>query len=129
MFSTTAPAAAFLEFLPAARDASSAHAQWTPADGPAPALYISHGAPPLFEDAAWIEALAAWAHRMPKPRGIVIVSAHWEQAPHARHCHPPRAEEHLLPLMTVAGAAGQDAGRKVFSDRVMETTLSAFVFG
>ena len=55
--------------------------------------------------------------------------AHWEQAPHARHCHPPRAEEHLLPLMTVAGAAGQDAGRKVFSDRVMETTLSAFVFG
>lgn len=81
MFSTTAPAAAFLEFLPAARDASSAHAQWTPADGPAPALYISHGAPPLFEDAAWIEALAAWAHRMPKPRGIVIVSAHWEQAP------------------------------------------------
>lgn len=55
--------------------------------------------------------------------------AHWEQAPHARHCHPPRAEEHLLPLMTVAGAAGQDGGRKVFSDRVMETTLSAFVFG
>lgn len=21
----------------------------------------------------------------------------WEQAPGARHCHPPRAEEHLLP--------------------------------
>ena len=31
--------------------------------------------------------------------------------------------------MVVAGAAGQDAGRKVFSDRVMETTLSAFTFG
>ena len=52
----------------------------------------------------------------------------WEQAPGARQCHPPRAEEHLIPLMTVAGAAGNDAGRKVFSDRVMETTLSAFVF-
>jgi len=55
--------------------------------------------------------------------------ANWTQAPGARDCHPQRAEEHLLPLMTVAGAAGQDAGRKVFSDRVLETTLSAFVFG
>ena len=54
---------------------------------------------------------------------------HWTQAPGARDCHPPRAEEHLLPLMTVAGAAGQDSGRKVFSDRVLETTLSAFAFG
>lgn len=52
----------------------------------------------------------------------------WEQAPGARQCHPPRAEEHLIPLMIVAGAAGDDAGRKVFSDRVMETTLSAFSF-
>ncbi len=55
--------------------------------------------------------------------------AGWERAPSARLCHPPRAEEHLLPLMVVAGAAGQDAGRRVFSDRVMETTLSAFHFG
>lgn len=55
--------------------------------------------------------------------------ANWEQAPGARQCHPPRAEEHLLPLMVVAGAAGADAGRKVFSDRVMETTISAFCFG
>ena len=35
----------------------------------------------------------------------------------------------VLPLMVVAGAAGQDAGEKVFADRVMETTLSAFRFG
>ena len=54
--------------------------------------------------------------------------AEWTQAPRARDCHPPRAEEHLLPLMTVAGAAGNSMGRKVFSDRVMETTLSAFAF-
>jgi aromatic ring-opening dioxygenase catalytic subunit (LigB family) len=53
----------------------------------------------------------------------------WDLAPGARQCHPPRAEEHLIPLMAVAGAAGQDTGRKVFSDRVMETTLSAFSFG
>lgn len=53
----------------------------------------------------------------------------WARAPSARLCHPPRAEEHLLPLMVAAGAAGQDPGQKVFSDRVMETTLSAFRFG
>jgi aromatic ring-opening dioxygenase catalytic subunit (LigB family) len=52
----------------------------------------------------------------------------WAQAPSARLCHPPRAEEHLLPLMVVAGAAGQGVGQRVFSDRVMETTLSAYRF-
>ena len=55
--------------------------------------------------------------------------ADWAQAPSARLSHPVRAEEHLLPLMVVAGAAGQDAGQHVFSDRVLETTLSAFRFG
>jgi len=53
----------------------------------------------------------------------------WAQAPMARWCHPPRAEEHLLPLMVVAGAAGQDLGRKVFTDRVLETRVSGFNFG
>jgi aromatic ring-opening dioxygenase catalytic subunit (LigB family) len=53
----------------------------------------------------------------------------WAEAPAARLCHPPRAEEHLLPLLVVAGAAGEDVGRRVFSDRVMETTLAAFHFG
>lgn len=55
--------------------------------------------------------------------------SNWDQAPGARDCHPPHAEEHLIPLMTIAGAAGMDTGYKVFSDRVMETTLSAFTFG
>jgi aromatic ring-opening dioxygenase catalytic subunit (LigB family) len=52
----------------------------------------------------------------------------WASAPSARSSHPPRQEEHLLPLMVVAGAASHDTGHKVFSDRVMETTLSAFIF-
>ncbi len=52
---------------------------------------------------------------------------HWAQAPAARASHP--REEHLLPLMVVAGAAGSDAGRRVFHDRVMGATVSAFAFG
>jgi len=53
----------------------------------------------------------------------------WEHAPSARLSHPPRAEEHLLPLFVAAGAAEGAPGKRVFSDRVMETTLSAFRFG
>lgn len=46
-----------------------------------PALYLSHGAPSLFEDALWIDELFTWAQSMPKPTAIVIVSGHWEHAP------------------------------------------------
>ncbi len=53
----------------------------------------------------------------------------WARAPAARDCHPPRAEEHLLPLLVAAGAAGEDAGQRVFSDVALEVRLSAFRFG
>jgi len=52
----------------------------------------------------------------------------WTAAPHARHCHPPGGEEHLLPLMVVAGAAGDSLGSKVYSEKIMQTTISAFRF-
>jgi 4,5-DOPA dioxygenase extradiol len=60
---------------------AGAHAPWTPADGPLPALYLSHGAPPLFEDTGWMTELFGWARSMPRPRAVLIVSAHWEAAP------------------------------------------------
>ncbi|MET8977171.1 class III extradiol ring-cleavage dioxygenase [Streptomyces sp. NPDC004539] len=46
-----------------------------------PALYLSHGAPPLFDDGPWLRELFTWAQRLPKPKSILIVSAHWENAP------------------------------------------------
>ena len=46
-----------------------------------PALYIGHGAPPLLDDALWSSQLAAWARDLPRPKAILIVSAHWESAP------------------------------------------------
>ncbi|WP_035856699.1 class III extradiol ring-cleavage dioxygenase [Cryptosporangium arvum] len=61
--------------------AAAPHALWTPDDGPLPSLYLSHGAPPLFEDATWMDQLFAWARSLPKPKAILIVSAHWEMAP------------------------------------------------
>ncbi len=54
--------------------------------------------------------------------------AEWSRAPAARLSHPAGAEEHLLPLFVAAGAAPGATGRKVFSDRVLETTISAFRF-
>jgi aromatic ring-opening dioxygenase catalytic subunit (LigB family) len=76
---------------------------------------------------AFDDWLTAACSASPAERTAALTA--WEQAPHARLCHPPRAEEHLLPLMLAAGAATDDTGAKVFSDRVMETTLSAFRFG
>lgn len=46
-----------------------------------PALYISHGAPPLLDNQQWMDELATWSSELEKPTGIVIVSAHWESAP------------------------------------------------
>ncbi|MBL0748995.1 dioxygenase family protein [Nocardioides baculatus] len=46
-----------------------------------PALYIGHGAPPLLDDPIWSGQLAAWAKDLPRPKAVLIVSAHWESAP------------------------------------------------
>ncbi len=76
----------------AAAESASPHALWTPADGTLPSLYISHGAPPLFEDAGWMTELHDWARRLPKPKAILIVSAHWESAPLAITSSEPGTE-------------------------------------
>ncbi|XVQ15931.1 dioxygenase family protein [Spirillospora sp. CA-255316] len=46
-----------------------------------PALYLSHGAPPLADDPEWTGQLARWAADLPRPASILMVSAHWEEAP------------------------------------------------
>jgi 4,5-DOPA dioxygenase extradiol len=54
---------------------------WQPGDEPLPALYLSHGAPPVFDDANWMDQLFRWSQSMTKPRAILVISAHWESAP------------------------------------------------
>ncbi|GAA4094762.1 MULTISPECIES: dioxygenase [Streptomyces] len=46
-----------------------------------PALYLSHGAPPLADDPLWPAELAAWSADLPRPTAVLMVSAHWEEAP------------------------------------------------
>lgn len=95
------PAGAFDAFEPGAAAATAQLAQWSPEDGPLPALYLSHGAPPLFDDAPWMAQLHSWVMRLPKPRAILIVSAHWESAPLALSS----AAAHVTPVYDFGGFA------------------------
>jgi aromatic ring-opening dioxygenase catalytic subunit (LigB family) len=53
--------------------------------------------------------------------------ANWVSAPHARFCHP--REDHLIPLMVVAGAAGSDAGAVTWRGSFMGTEQAGYHFG
>ena len=75
------PAGAYDDLLVRALPLTRAQRRWEPSDGPLPALFVSHGAPPTLDEPQWLQDLFAWAQSMPKPRAIVIVSAHWEDAP------------------------------------------------
>src|SRR4051794_16784012 len=46
-----------------------------------PALFLSHGAPPLVDDPTWVGQLKDLAAELPRPRAILMASAHWESAP------------------------------------------------
>ena len=46
-----------------------------------PAIYLSHGAPPLADDTLWTGQLASWSAELPRPASVLMVSAHWEAAP------------------------------------------------
>lgn len=50
-------------------------------DATMPAVYLGHGAPILVDDEQWTSQLAAWARDLPRPKAILVVSAHWESAP------------------------------------------------
>jgi aromatic ring-opening dioxygenase catalytic subunit (LigB family) len=63
----------------------------------------------------------------PDPLGRSASLSAWRAAPFATDCHP--VAEHLLPLHVAVGAAGNDIGRRVFSDRLMGKAISAYQFG
>lgn len=52
-----------------------------------PTLFLSHGAPPLADDPLWTRQLAEWSSELPKPKNILMVSAHWETRPMAVSAH------------------------------------------
>ncbi len=79
--------------------------------------------------AADAEAFDAWLGRItcdaPAVRDAELVR--WAAAPSARACHP--REEHLLPLLVCAGAAGADRGALSFRGATFGKRVSGFHFG
>ena len=73
-----------------AEAAADDHPTWTPADGPMPALFVSHGGGPLpLADPQWLGPLRSWARSLPKPTAVLVISAHWESAPAALSAAAP----------------------------------------
>lgn len=60
---------------------SQAQPSWADSDPELPVLYFGHGAPPLLDDPRWLDQLWTWTSSLPKPKAVLMVSAHWESAP------------------------------------------------
>lgn len=71
----------------------------------------------------WLEQSIANKDAEERNRNLVG----WAKAPSARFAHP--REEHLLPLMVAAGAAGQDVAARTYSEKVLGLDISGFQFG
>lgn len=70
----------------------------------------------------WLEETV----RLPEARRDEAL-VRWASAPSARACHP--REEHLLPLMVIAGAGGGDAVSLPYADQLLGVRVSSVHFG
>ena len=76
------------------------------------------------------ETFETWLTRAveePDPATRAELLSRWTEAPAARQAHP--REEHLIPLMVAAGAAGSSAGRLAFRDHVWGVSMASYRFG
>jgi aromatic ring-opening dioxygenase catalytic subunit (LigB family) len=85
---------------------------------------LRHPSAPAISEAfdAWLRAVMA---EESEARNTGLVG--WRSAPAARQAHP--REEHLLPLMVAAGAAGHDRAVLGFSGTGFGVRLSSYHFG
>jgi aromatic ring-opening dioxygenase catalytic subunit (LigB family) len=82
------------------------------------------GAQPAAEFDAWLRR--ALLNTTPAERHAALLA--WEQAPAAREAHPH--DDHLIPLMVVAGAAGDDPATAIYGEQFMGClAVSSFRFG
>lgn len=65
------------------------------------------------------------AQATPEKRETLL--ANWSQAPGARQVHP--REEHLLPMMVIAGAGAHEIGAPFYQEDIMGKAVSAIGFG
>ena len=77
---------------------------------------------PPAEFDAWLDQAM---QQTPADREKALVD--WRKAPAGEACHP--REEHLIPLMVVAGAASEDRGAVAYSGRYGGVQVSGYQFG
>ncbi len=46
-----------------------------------PVLFLAHGAPILMDDESWVGELSGLARALPRPKAVLMLSAHWEKRP------------------------------------------------
>ncbi|MBA4179888.1 MAG: dioxygenase [Anaerolinea sp.] len=46
-----------------------------------PSIFLAHGSPLLLDDDEWVGELRGWAEAMPRPKAVLMISAHWEERP------------------------------------------------
>jgi aromatic ring-opening dioxygenase catalytic subunit (LigB family) len=85
---------------------------------------MRHPSAPTVSEAfdGWLRGVMA---EEPEARNTALVA--WKSAPSARQAHP--REEHLLPLMVAAGAAGSDRAALGFGGTAFGVRLSSYHFG
>jgi 4,5-DOPA dioxygenase extradiol len=74
-------AAATLGLAPACATTESRRMSEAKSAEKMPVLFLAHGAPVLMDDASWVRELAALGAALPKPRAVLMLSAHWEKRP------------------------------------------------
>ncbi len=65
------------------------------------------------------------AMHLPAPQRSDALT-HWDSAPYSQAAHP--REEHLLPLMVVAGAGGEGAVQRTYSDPLFGLAAASYRF-
>jgi 4,5-DOPA dioxygenase extradiol len=46
-----------------------------------PSIFLAHGSPILLTDRPWMSELNLWASKLPRPKAILMLSAHWLDRP------------------------------------------------
>lgn len=81
------------------------------------------------EQADMFDAALSAVVTSPDPATCWDGLSRWSVLAHAHIAHPRFEEEHLIPLMLVAGAGNGDIGTHIFRDQVIGWTVSAYRFG
>lgn len=78
-----APAAVGCIRRPEKREPPMTSAASTPtsAAGRMPSIFLAHGSPILLTDRGWMQELNAWSAALPRPKAILMLSAHWLDKP------------------------------------------------